>query len=195
MHTVSLTDIQPGPWRNGGGMTRELLTWPLNAPDWQLRLTLAEITRDGPSSDFPGVDRWFSVATGNGVVMTFAHDQVWLAPGSDPLCFDGGAASDCDLHEGPVRAFNFMVAQAAGRGSMQRLQPGMMWGSRARWRAAFVLDPARLTVGDGAAHELADGTLIWTDQADGENWRITATDGDDADVRGWWMEYFSVPIA
>jgi environmental stress-induced protein Ves len=53
-------------WRNGGGSTRELLAWP-EAGAWQLRISVAEITRDGPFSAFAGVQRWFAVLRGDGV--------------------------------------------------------------------------------------------------------------------------------
>ncbi|MFG5407966.1 HutD family protein [Piscinibacter sakaiensis] len=37
------------PWRNGGGHTRELWTWPADGP-WQARLSVADIAADGPFS-------------------------------------------------------------------------------------------------------------------------------------------------
>lgn len=59
-------DCPAMPWRNGGGQTRELLTWPAgSAPDqWQLRISRADIDYDGPFSAFPGVQRWFAVLKG-----------------------------------------------------------------------------------------------------------------------------------
>ena len=63
---VRLADCPPQPWRNGGGVTRELLAWP-QAADWRLRVSVADIERDGPFSPFPGVDRWFAVIEGDGV--------------------------------------------------------------------------------------------------------------------------------
>jgi environmental stress-induced protein Ves len=41
------------PWKNGGGVTRELLAWP-GGGDWQVRISVAEIEADGPFSSFPG---------------------------------------------------------------------------------------------------------------------------------------------
>ena len=57
---VALADVPPTAWKNGGGVTRELLAWP-PGDDWQVRISVAEITADGPFSSFPGVARWFSV--------------------------------------------------------------------------------------------------------------------------------------
>ena len=60
-------EVTPQPWRNGAGRTRELLTWPAGAQPWQLRISLAEISRDGPFSLYPGIERWISVIEGAGV--------------------------------------------------------------------------------------------------------------------------------
>ena len=68
MNRVQLAEIAPQPWRNGGGLTRELLAWP-DAEAWQCRLSVADITRAGPFSAFPGVTRWFAVLEGEGVVL------------------------------------------------------------------------------------------------------------------------------
>ena len=65
---VRVDSAAPQAWRNGGGVTRELLVWP-NAEDWLVRLSVAEIERDGPFSAFAGVDRWFAVLSGAGVLL------------------------------------------------------------------------------------------------------------------------------
>ena len=58
----------PQPWRNGGGVTRELLAWP-DGGDWRVRVSVADIDADGPFSAFPGVERWFAVLEGAGVAL------------------------------------------------------------------------------------------------------------------------------
>src|SRR5258706_8972671 len=60
---LRVNDIAPAPWRNGGGLTRELLAWP-DRSDWIVRISVAEILASGPFSEFPGVDRWFAVLHG-----------------------------------------------------------------------------------------------------------------------------------
>mgnify|MGYP000415291841 CR=1 FL=1 len=49
IEVVAVERMAPQPWRNGGGFTRELLAWP-SADDWQLRISVAEIARDGAFS-------------------------------------------------------------------------------------------------------------------------------------------------
>ncbi|MDP3170391.1 MAG: HutD family protein, partial [Polaromonas sp.] len=46
---IPLEDVAPTPWRNGGGVTRELIAWP-TPQDWDWRISVAEIEKDGPFS-------------------------------------------------------------------------------------------------------------------------------------------------
>jgi environmental stress-induced protein Ves len=65
---IQADQVAAQAWRNGGGQTRELLAWP-NASDWKLRISRADIASDGPFSAFAGVQRWFVVISGKGVVL------------------------------------------------------------------------------------------------------------------------------
>lgn len=118
---VPLAEVPPAPWRNGGGSTRELLAWPLSSDsqDWRVRLSVAEVARDGPFSSFPGVQRCFAVLSGAGVQLRLDGAVHRLDGASAPFEFDGGAAVDCALVDGPTQDFNLMVR--GGRGRMQRL--------------------------------------------------------------------------
>jgi uncharacterized protein len=116
---VQLTQVPPAPWANGGGVTRELLAWP--APeDWMVRLSVAEIERNGPFSRLTGVRRWFAVLSGQGVKLRIGGAVHELETSSMPLKFDGSAQTDCELLGGPTRDFNLMVRQGAPR--MERVR-------------------------------------------------------------------------
>ena len=65
---VSLQAQPEQPWRNGGGMTRELLAFPAPA-QWTVRISVADIQTSGPFSRFDGIERWFAVLDGDGVVL------------------------------------------------------------------------------------------------------------------------------
>jgi hypothetical protein len=116
---VDLAAVAPQPWRNGGGVTHELLAWP-SAADWQLRLSVADIERDGPFSSFPGVQRWFCVLQGEGVLLEFNGQNKRLRLGDAPLGFDGAAAPGCLLLAGPTRDLNLMLRglQAGEQGGL-----------------------------------------------------------------------------
>lgn len=142
MNCVRLQDCPFVPWRNGGGRTRELLTWPVGATDWQLRVSVAEIEADGPFSALPGVERCFAVLEGAGVRLALPQGEVRLTPQDGALCFPGEAAPMCRLIDGPTQDLNLMLRRGTGTASMRRTPAP----ARQRWRGLY-----------------AAGTLWWSD--------------------------------
>jgi environmental stress-induced protein Ves len=49
---IRVDDAEPQPWRNGGGVRRDLLEGP-DAADWLWRVSVADIGADGPFSSYP----------------------------------------------------------------------------------------------------------------------------------------------
>jgi uncharacterized protein len=96
-------DLAPVPWRNGMGTTRDVATAPAGVIDWQV--SIADLARDAPFSDFSGMDRTFTIVEGAGVTLTFGAVAVPCPP-LVPVRFPGGAAPACRLVDGPGRAFN-----------------------------------------------------------------------------------------
>ena len=92
-HAVALDAVRPQPWRNGGGVTRELLAWPARG-EWNVRVSVADIDADGPFSALPGVVRWFAVIEGAGVELAFATGVRRVLPADPPLRFDGVCHAD-----------------------------------------------------------------------------------------------------
>lgn len=109
-HTVPLKDVTPTPWRNGGGMTRELVSWP-DAEHWVWRLSVAEVAQGGPFSVFAGVHRWFAVLSGRGVQLSVGPHRAVLREDSAPFEFAGNTPVDCQLLDGPTQDFNLMARQ------------------------------------------------------------------------------------
>ncbi len=118
-NVVSLQDVAATPWRNGGGVTRELAAWPAG-PRWAWRMSVAEVESDGPFSSFDGVDRWFAVLAGAGVRLTVNGRTDTLTLHSAPYGFDGGATVHCRLVDGPTQDFNLMTRGRSA--SMHRLE-------------------------------------------------------------------------
>jgi uncharacterized protein len=112
MNTLRLADCPETPWRNGGGRTRELLAWP-RADEWQVRVSVARIEANGPFSAFPGIDRFFAVLGGAGVVLGLTRGDVRLHRGDPALAFPGEAAPLCRLIDGPTRDLNLMLRRGA----------------------------------------------------------------------------------
>ncbi|GAA0752194.1 HutD family protein [Ideonella azotifigens] len=186
LQVVHFDDVPAQPWRNGGGVTRELAAWP-DATDWQLRLSVADIERDGPFSAFPGIARWFVVLSGDGVRLDHGGQQIDLRPGDNPHAFDGGEPPGCTLLGGATRDLNLMLkAPASGR-----LWPAdAPWQAEAgqrtlRWRGLFCAEACTLlTPADTLA--LPAMSLAW--QAAG--WADESTIGQDpaALTEGWQLK-------
>lgn len=158
-HVVPLQRVAATPWRNGGGVTRELAVFPVHE-HWHWRLSVADIERDGPFSRYDGVQRFFAVLSGQGVRLRIDGTAHQLDPTSEPLAFDGAADTQCDLLGGPTRDFNLMVRQ--GRGSMRRLRGAealavASGAAVALWTGAA---PAQATF-EGIVTGFAPATLAW----------------------------------
>ena len=156
---VPLGATPPVAWRNGGGLTRELLAWP-SPLDWRIRMSVAEVVASGPFSSFPGVRRWFAVLAGNGVRLTVGDESHDLTPHSVPFEFNGGAATHCELLDGPTRDFNLMLRQ--GRARVERVAaPRSLHCRSATLVAAYAAGSAATVVCDGQQQELSQNTLAW----------------------------------
>lgn len=184
LQVIALDRIQPQPWRNGGGETRELFTWPPGGP-WSVRISVAEIRADGPFSPFPGVQRWFAVVEGDGVVLQFRTHRELLDADGAPLHFDGADAPHCTLPGGPTRDLNLMLRSDAGHGTLQRVQADDEWFSRAPLRALFSAEPALLQIDDNDAARLPAFGLAVSTHGARQRWRVAGGEARHA----WWMAF------
>ncbi len=153
--------IAPTLWRNGGGQTRPLWVHPAGArDDWLVRISLADIETDGPFSAFPGITRHFAVLSGAGVRLRFADgSQQSLAPGSDPLVFDGAQAPQCDLIDGATRDLNLMLRDGVS-GCMLSVPSAPLWLAAWSQRAVFTTGAALLVLPDGGQLPLPAQSLL-----------------------------------
>ncbi|WP_420033141.1 HutD family protein [Streptomyces sp. cg28] len=87
------------PWKNGGGVTREILCHPHGADmaDFGWRVSLAEVAADGPFSAFPGVDRTLTMADGDGMELTVGNEPVLVDSPYVPQDLPGDVPTDCRL--------------------------------------------------------------------------------------------------
>jgi uncharacterized protein len=134
-YVVRFEDVKRQPWKNGGGVTRELLAWP--APDdWLVRISVADIEADGPFSAFPGIKRTITVLSGAGIWLD-APLEVELRPKDPPFTFSGDLAPHCELVRGPTRDLNAMFNEKDGIGRLQRWRTG--YETKRKW-ISFALD-------------------------------------------------------
>lgn len=99
------------PWRNGGGWSRLLAQAPGGEPaEW--RISVAEIERDGPFSDYSGYDRTI-VAEDAGFTLEFSDGERVDVALLEPFSFAGERTVFCRLHGSQASAFNVMTLRAA----------------------------------------------------------------------------------
>ncbi|MFD8985614.1 HutD family protein [Streptomyces sp. NPDC059564] len=105
------------PWKNGGGVTREIAARPEGAgtADFAWRISLAEVAADGPFSEFPGVDRTLTLAEGAGMDLTVAGERRLVDERYAPRHFPGDRPTGCRLLDGPVVNFNVMYRREGVR--------------------------------------------------------------------------------
>jgi len=187
LNVVHLSDRPAQPWRNGGGQTRELLAWP-SAAGWQLRVSVADIDRDGPFSPFPGVQRWFVVLQGEGVALHLPGGRRELTRHSPPCGFDGEAAPGCTLLGGATRDLNLMSLRAVGDTTMRAVQPGQTLPAGPTWRGLFTAEAVTLHTGTTET-ALPAFTLAWSTQS-ADAWRIAP---GDTPTRAWWLSFVRWP--
>jgi len=173
MNVIELASVEARPWRNGGGVTRELLAWPSD-DDWALRLSVAEIERDGPFSAFDGVGRVFAVLAGAGVRLDWPGRSVTLDADSPPLAFDGGDPPHAALVDGATRDLNLMLRRDRAGGTLVRATPLEGWISAAPWRGVLTLAPAMLAIAGQTAQALPPWSLAFDADAAGQTWRLHA---------------------
>ncbi|MET7485699.1 HutD family protein [Streptomyces sp. NPDC005538] len=103
------------PWKNGGGVTREIAAWPEGSgmDDFGWRVSLAEVGADGPFSAFPDVDRTLTVVEGAGMDLTVDGTRHLVNTRYSPRDFRGDVPTDCRLLDGPVVNLNVMWRRSA----------------------------------------------------------------------------------
>lgn len=98
------------PWKNGGGVTREVAIRPPGASvenfDW--RVSIAEVREAGPFSRFDNIDRTLMILRGR-LGLKFDDANMELSPGSAPFAFAGDAECFGTPIGGPVMDLNVMV--------------------------------------------------------------------------------------
>lgn len=119
---LSAKDFRSMPWKNGGGVTRELyrLPHPTDPERFSLRLSMAQVAADGPFSTFPGIDRTLLLVQGAGFRLTFPDQlEVVLDQPLVPLFFAGEDVIQCHLLAGACQDFNVMIDREWGEAKTQ----------------------------------------------------------------------------
>jgi environmental stress-induced protein Ves len=150
------------PWKNGGGVTREVAAWPPGAgfEDFHWRVSMAEVLADGPFSVFPGVDRILAVLEGR-LALEIDGARLELDGATAPAVFPGDVPTAGRLLAGPVVDLNVMVRRGAVRAKSEllRVDAALTLNPVAGTRLLVARGPLRAT-GPEAVDLLPDDALL-----------------------------------
>jgi uncharacterized protein len=114
-------DRREMPWKNGGGVTSEVLVFPAEAgfDTFGWRISIATIQASGPFSEFPGVDRRLVLL--EGVLALRIADQAAIerASSSPPVILAGELPTYAELISGPVTDLNVMTRRGRFRSTIE----------------------------------------------------------------------------
>lgn len=138
MRIIRAVDCRPMPWKNGGGVTTEIMAWPPAAglDDFDWRISMAQVASGGPFSVFPGIDRTLTVLAGTMRLQAGEAQAAVLSPQSQPYAFSGDACTEAVLIDGPVLDFNVMTRRGRLSHEVRRLE---------------YTAPAEIAVGEGTS--------------------------------------------
>ena len=178
MHRFDIASLSAAPWKNGGGVTREIVCSPPGAGmdgfDW--RASIATIDRPGPFSAFAGVDRVIMLLDGAGVRLRSPDGRIdhRLEVAHAPFAFGGEVALDCELLGGPSTDFNLMsrrgrlhadVRVLREGGDIAPVERGLLLALQGRWQLNGI--------------DCASGAGLWWD-GETRGWQAAARDADAA---------------
>jgi environmental stress-induced protein Ves len=160
MEIIRFAEVRTEPWRNGGGVTRELASHPkaASAQDgaWDWRVSIADISKAGDFSVFPGMERVLTVIDGELLLLTVDGAEHPLEK-YRPFRFSGEASTHGALPTGDIRDLNVITRTGSFKGYTSIIEL-----SKKRAHPVFegqlaVLLQGQATVSPGAAEEPEGG--------------------------------------
>ena len=175
---LSPSDFLRQPWKNGGGVTTQLAVEG-DGPQWLWRVSLAEVARSGPFSDFSGYDRTIMLVKGGGMELHVeGRPPIALRTPFESFVFDGGARTDCALVDGPITDLNVMAARdrATARVEVTDAERSGAMPVDWRWVLAYAISGRAIAITGDVAYRLNPGELLRLDDARGETLELDALD-------------------
>ncbi|MCU1552967.1 MAG: hypothetical protein JWM13_453 [Arthrobacter sp.] len=128
MEIIRYAELKAQPWRNGGGVTREVASGRAAAADtgttpaapgqdaaWDWRVSIAEVSKAGAFSAFPGADRVLTVIEGELLLLSVDGAEHPLEK-YRPFRFSGDADAAGALPTGDIRDLNVFTRTGTFKG-------------------------------------------------------------------------------
>ncbi|WP_077000282.1 HutD family protein [Variovorax sp. KK3] len=180
-NTFSRAGLPTTPWKNGGGSTRQIASWPPGAgmADFGWRVSIATIEAAGPFSVFEGVDRIIMLLDGDGVRLRSRDGRIDLALDVPhrPFAFAGEDEIDCAPQGAASSDFNVMTRRGQWVADLQVLDGpasiapsahGVLLALRGDWR----LNEAQAACREGEGLWWADAPQAWQVKPSGAGARL-----------------------
>jgi environmental stress-induced protein Ves len=161
----------PQPWKNGGGVTREIAVFPEGAgiDDFQWRISMAEVTESGPFSRFDGIDRHLTVLSGR-LRMDMPDGRHILNVGDSTLFKGETPVEAAPLL--PVIDLNVMTRRSQVRAEVRHIASGVILPSDL---ALLVATAPMIVTANGQRYALQPYDVLKFEGLEGEP--ISAGDG------------------
>ncbi len=116
-------DYRSMPWKNGLGVTCQIIRHPAeeNVP-FHWRVSMAEVSENGPFSTFPGYRRLINTLEGEGLRLTVDGRKSGPLTQYQPFVFEGESPVESELLAGPIRDFNLIYRRDLCRVRFQWLK-------------------------------------------------------------------------
>lgn len=166
MQVLMRRELVDMPWKNGGGITRQIARG-MGAETDAWTISRADVARDGQFSDFSGMMRVLTVVSGGTMMLDTPAGSLKAAPWL-PIRFDGAWQVHSRLMDGPLTDLNLMFDPERCEGEViPRQGPLQQYISRpANGILAFhvlsglpMINGARTAIGDSAFLEEADAEI------------------------------------
>ena len=173
LHKFDLQTLPAMAWKNGGGVTREIVREPTGASleDFDWRVSVADIAAAGPFSRFVGIDRYLLLLEGDGVNLTSteAGMDVNLLADDTVLAFSGDVDMSSQLLGGVVRDFNVMTKRGVWQAQVEvwtaeggiHAEAGLLLQTRGQARCEHEEGEAVLVAGQGCWWQGQMASLHW----------------------------------
>lgn len=127
MRVIEQAAWRAQPWKNGRGTTNEIWRLPETGgdDDYDLRVSVAELTESGPFSRFPGYRRWSFLVGTAPVDLTYdlrasSEPAVSLVAPGEHIELPGDLAITAHLRAGPTHLLNVLARVRTGSGAASR---------------------------------------------------------------------------
>jgi uncharacterized protein len=141
------------PWKNGGGLTRELFVHPVASgfDDFEWRVSIAEVRAAGPFSSFPGIERHMAILEGRLRLSLAGGAPLTLDAAGAPLDFPGETAVMAEPLGPSATDLNLMTRRGRCTGRLWRhaSTPWLPLPADAATRVLVALGACRVRGGHG----------------------------------------------